>query len=74
MNKLPSRHILSRRDFLKFLAAAGVTATGGYMLFECAPWLDYDQQADATRRPLEKGSPKPAHMRELVRYAALAAK
>jgi TAT (twin-arginine translocation) pathway signal sequence len=73
MNKRASPHILNRRDFLKLLAAAGVTATGGYVLFEYAPWLDYDQQADDTRRLLEKDSPLSAHMRELVRYATLAA-
>jgi len=73
MNKRASRHILSRRDFLKLLAVAGVTATGGYILFEYAPWLDYDQQADDSHRPFEKDSALPAHMRELVRYATLAA-
>src|SRR5262245_11413509 len=73
MNKRASRHILSRRDFLKLLAVAGVSATGGYILVEYAPWLNYDKQADDTRRPLEKDSPLPARMRELVRYATLAA-
>jgi hypothetical protein len=73
MNKPASRHILSRRDFLKRLAVAGVTATGGYVLFEYAPSLNYDQQADDTRRPLERVSPLPARMRGLVRYATLAA-
>jgi len=73
MNKIQSRQILSRRDFLKLLAIAGVTATGAYVLFEYAPWLNYDQQADYTRRPFEKDSTLSAQMRELVRYATLAA-
>ncbi len=73
MNKIQSRQILSRRDFLKLLAAAGVTATGAYVLFEYAPWLNYDQQADYIRSPLEKETTLSAQMRELVRYATLAA-
>src|SRR5574341_2278826 len=73
MNETQSQSILSRRDFLKLLAAAGVTATGGYVLFEYAPWLNYDQQADYIRRPFEKDSTLSAQMRELVRYATLAA-
>lgn len=68
MKKTLSRPILSRRDFLKLLAAAGVTAAGGYVLFEYTPWLDYDQQADHTRRHIEKGSTMSAQMRELGRY------
>ncbi len=63
----------SRRDFLKVLAAAGVTAAAGYVLFEYTPWLDYDQQADYSRRPFENDSAISARMRELVRYATLAA-
>src|SRR3990172_3907534 len=73
MNKTQPRPILSRRDFLKLLAVAGVTATGGYVLFEYAPWLDYDQQANQSRRPFEKDAAMAAQMRELVRYATLAA-
>ncbi len=76
LNPRPS---LNRRDFLKFLAAAGVTAvaaTGGYALYTYAPWLDYDQQANQARRPFAQDaaiSAMPAPMRELVRYATLAA-
>ncbi len=73
MNKTQSRPILSRRDFLRLLAAACVTAAGGYVLFEYTPWLNYDEQADHTRRPIEKDSTMSAQMRELVRYATLAA-
>jgi hypothetical protein len=69
----PSRAGLSRRDFLRLLAAAGVTVTGGYVLFEYAPWLNYEQQADYTHRSLENDSNMSARMRELVRYATLAA-
>lgn len=48
MNKRPSQIPVNRRQFLELLALAGVTATGGYALFEYRPWLDYDQQADQT--------------------------
>jgi len=79
VNKNLSNLSMNRRDFLKFLAAAGVTAvaaTGGYALYTYAPWLDYDQQANQARRPFAQGaaiSAMPAQMRELVRYATLAA-
>jgi hypothetical protein len=73
MNNVQTRPALSRRDVLKLLAAAGVAAAGGYVLFEYAPWLDYEQQADDTRRPFEKGPTTSTQMRELVRYATLAA-
>jgi hypothetical protein len=73
MNKIQSRQFLSRRAFLKVLALAGVTVTGGYVLYEYAPWLNYDQQADYPRRPFEQEATLPAQMRELVRYATLAA-
>lgn len=72
MTKIQSRPPLSRRAFLK-LATASVTTVGGYMLVEYAPWLDYDAQATQIRRPLEKDTPMTTPMRELIRYATLAA-
>ena len=75
-NPTQSRPNLSRRTMLKLLAAAGVTAVGGYALFEYAPWLDYEQQANQPRRPFAQDaapSAMPAQLRELVRYATLAA-
>ena len=63
---------LNRRDFLKLSLAAGVTALGGYTLYEYAPWLNYDQQVEQTWKPLEKESAMSAQMGELVRYATLA--
>lgn len=68
-----TRHRLSRRDFLKLAGAAGVTAAGGYVLFEFAPWLDYEQQAQLIRTPFDADSAGSAKLRELVRYATLAA-
>jgi len=56
MKNPPSYPGTSRRAVIKFPAAAGVTAIGGYTLFEYAPWLNYDQQATQTRRPVEQNT------------------
>lgn len=73
MTKIQTRPLLSRRAVLKLLAAAGVTTAAGYALVEAAPWLDYEGQANHIRRPLEKAGPMTIPMRELIRYATLAA-
>ena len=73
MNTHPTQFAMSRRGFVKLLTIAGVTTTGGYLLFEQAPWLNYDQQADHTWKLLQKDTAMPTHMRELVHYATLAA-
>ena len=73
MNEKQSHPVLSRRGFLKLLAAAGITAAGGHVLFEYAPWLDYDEQANHIRRSFEKEATMSTQMRELIRYATLAA-
>jgi hypothetical protein len=64
---------MNRREFLKLAAAGGVTTVGSYMVLEYAPWLDYDQQAQHARRPFDTDSTGSAHIRELIRYATLAA-
>lgn len=73
MNKTESRPMMNRRNFLKLLAVGGVTVTGGYLLSEYTPWLDYNQQADQTWRAFEMASNTSTQMRELVHYATLAA-
>lgn len=73
MNKTQSHPLLRRRNFLKLLAAAGVTTAGGYLLVESAPWLDYEEQADRSRKPLAKEATMSTQMREIIRYATLAA-
>ena len=73
MNYTALQPKLSRRGFLKLLAAGSVAAAGGYVLLEYAPWLDYDQQANSAQKPLDLRSPQPVQLRELVRYATLAA-
>jgi hypothetical protein len=64
---------MSRRTVLKLLAAGGVTAAGGYALFEYPPWLNYDQSASAIRISPAQPVTVSGAMRELVRYATLAA-
>jgi hypothetical protein len=73
MTEIQSQPRLSRRTFLKLLAAAGVTTAGGYTLVEVAPWLDYEGQANQIRRPFEQETTMTGQMRELIRYGTLAA-
>jgi hypothetical protein len=73
MTEQQSQSHPSRRDVLKFLAAAGVTAIGGYALYEYAPWQNYDQKADQTRLPFETNLGRSAQMQQVVRFASLAA-
>ena len=72
MNNKQTHPTLNRRDFLKLLAAAGVTAAGGYALYTYTPWLNYENQANQDRKAFEKGANISVQMRELVRYATLA--
>jgi len=62
---------LSRRDFLKLLAAGSATAAGGHLLYTYGPWLDYNEQISQTKRAFENNTS--SQIRELVRYATLAA-
>lgn len=73
MQTKPPRPRVSRRRFLRFLAAAGVSASGAYLLYERTPWLDYEQATAPIRRPFDHTSTEGARKRELVRYATLAA-
>jgi len=73
MKTTPSRRGPSRRDLFKLLAAGGVAAVGSYALFAYPPWLNYDQSASQIRTPVAQSANISAEMRELVRYATLAA-
>ena len=73
MNPEPSHLRLSRRAFLRFTAAAGIAAAGGYALAEYTPWLDYAGQAAQIWQPTGEEATVSPNMRELVRYATLAA-
>ncbi len=57
-----------RRDFLKLLAAGSAAAAGGYALYEFAPWVDYQSQAEQVWT-LKENDPK----RSLIHFATLAA-
>jgi hypothetical protein len=63
----PQPRRISRRDFLKLTAAGSAAAAGGYALYEFAPWLDYENQAEQVWTLKESDS-----MRSLIHYATLA--
>lgn len=73
MNNTSSHPIPGRRNFLRLLAAAGVSVAGGYALYNYAPWLDADQQSERSRGPLATAATGSTQMRELVRFATLGA-
>jgi hypothetical protein len=60
---------ISRRNFLKLLAAGSAVAVGGYVFSEYTPWLDYEDQVLKTWTAKNLSSP----LISLVYYAALAA-
>jgi hypothetical protein len=60
---------ISRRDFMKLLAAGSAAAVGGYILSDYAPWLDYEEQVGRTWEGLGSSAP----LMTLVHYATLAA-
>lgn len=73
MNKSHSRLALSRRDLLKLAAAAGAALAGGHLLFTYTPWDNFGQAVDSARQPFAQSPDRSTKMRELVRYATLAA-
>jgi len=75
LNPLTSHHLpLSRRNFLRILAAAGTTAAAGHVLFTYAPWMSYSEQVEQTwHKPFAKETTRSIQMREIVRCATLAA-
>jgi hypothetical protein len=73
MPKRYPRPSVNRRQVLQRLAIAGITVTGGYILYKYQPWLNYDRQAQDTWKSLQQESVMSAQLRELVRSATLAA-
>jgi hypothetical protein len=74
MQNNPSlRPNLSRLDFLKLIAAAGLTTAGAYAINQSAPWLDYQKPVEQTWRNLAMHPVLSTQMLELIRYATLAA-
>ena len=70
-NSLPEH--LTRTRFIKTAGAVIGGAAGAYVLYELAPWLNGSAPAAKVRMPLQvraKGDPL---MRELIRFATLAA-
>jgi len=67
MSNLQPRR-MSRRDFLKLFAAGSAATVGGYTLYEFAPWLDYESQAEQVWTLNENDA-----MRNLIHFATLAA-
>ena len=81
-NKSQIQPAMSRRDFLKLTAATGIITVGGYVTYEAAPWLNYEQGVQETWGDLSReqimaektiSSTATREMRELVHYATLAA-
>ncbi len=64
---------LGRRDFLKISAGVGATAVVGYALSEYTPWQNYTTQADEIRKTEMNTTSEIAKMKDIVRYATLAA-
>jgi hypothetical protein len=64
----PQPRRMNRRDFLKLFAAGSAATAGGYALYEFAPWLDYESQAEQVWTLKENDA-----MRNLIHFATLAA-
>lgn len=73
MSAKKTQSMLSRRDLLKLAALTGVTVAGGHLLTTYAPWVNYEQTADRTRQPITPSAKPSVQLREMVRYATLAA-
>jgi hypothetical protein len=73
MPKRQPHLIVNRRQVLQRLAIAGITLSGGYILYEYQPWLNYDRQAQNTWKSLKQKSVMSAQLREFVHSATLAA-
>lgn len=72
MQTIQPNRTFNRRDALKLAGIAGVTALGGYALYEYAPWLNYEEVATQPRQAFHSSELLPAPLLELVRFASLA--
>ena len=73
MNETNAHHPITRSKFLKIAAGIVGGSVGAYVLYEVAPWMDGRALSDVARMPLRPEMTASPPMRELVRYATLAA-
>ena len=64
---------LTRAQFTKIALGGTVAAAGAYIVYEWAPWLNTSQTAAEPRQPFQFDIPGVPPIRELIRYATLAA-
>ena len=72
MQTVQPNRTFNSRDALKLAGIAGVTALGGYALYEYAPWSNYEAVATQFRQAFHSSELLPAPLLELVRFASLA--
>jgi hypothetical protein len=70
----PEGKKLSRRDFLRLLAAGGATAAAGHLLGVYTPWIDFESRGEQARKPLfDRGESMAAAILNAIHSATLAA-
>ncbi len=70
----PAEKRISRRDFLRLLAAGGATAAAGHLLGTYTPWIDIDRRAELARNTLfDTEESMAAAQLEAIHSATLAA-
>jgi len=73
MKQTPSLQWLTRSNFFKLGASVVGATAGAYILYEVAPWMDGKSTARRNREPLVSATGGGPPIRELIRYATLAA-
>jgi hypothetical protein len=73
MKQTPSPQWLTRSKFIKLGASVVGATSGAYILYEMAPWMDGTSTARRNREPLVSATGGGPPIRELIRYATLAA-
>ena len=73
MKQTPSPQWLTRSKFIKLGASVVGATAGAYILYEMAPWMDGKSTARRNREPLVSATGGGPPIRQLIRYATLAA-
>ncbi len=73
MKQNSSPQWLTRSNFFKLGAGVVGVSAGAYILYELAPWMDGKSTARRNREPLVSSTGGGPPLRELIRYATLAA-